>query len=112
MSHKHFQPQLFEIDVDQGDAGVVVRPRGELDLASTPDLRTILQNLCNKKASVLLDLSEVTFMDSSGLRLIWESDAAAKEHGLELALAAGPPEVMRVFELTGLRKRLNFTNVS
>jgi anti-sigma B factor antagonist len=112
MSHKHFQPQLFEIDVDQGDAGVVVRPRGELDLASTPDLRAILQNLCNKKASVLLDLSEVTFMDSSGLRLIWESDAAAKEHGLELALASGPPEVTRVFELTGLRKRLNFTDAT
>ena len=112
MSHKTFQTQSLDIDVDQADDTVVVRPRGELDLASAPDLRAVLQELRNKKASVLLDLSELTFMDSSGLRLIWETNAEARQHGLELALASGPPEVMRVFELTGLRKRLNFTDAS
>lgn len=112
MSHKNFQTQTLDIDVDQAEGGVVVRPRGELDLASTPDLRAILQEQYNKKASVLLDLSELTFMDSSGLRLIWDTAADAKQHGLELALASGPPEVMRVFELTGLKKRLNFTDAS
>ena len=112
MSHKNFQTQTLDIDVDHADGAVVVRPRGELDLASTPDLRAILQEQYNKKASVLLDLSELTFLDSSGLRLIWDTATAAKQHGLELALASGPPEVMRVFELTGLRKRLNFTDAS
>ncbi|MEA2445437.1 MAG: hypothetical protein QOJ12_2729 [Thermoleophilales bacterium] len=112
MSHKDFQPQSFDVDVDHADDRVVVRPRGELDLASAPDLRAILQQLRDKRASILLDLSELTFMDSSGLRLIWETDAEAKQHGLDLALASGPPEVMRVFELTGLRKRLNFTDGS
>jgi anti-anti-sigma factor len=112
LSHRDFQTQSLDIDVDQADDTVVVRPRGELDLASAPDLRAVLQELRNKKASVLLDLSELTFMDSSGLRLIWETNAEARQHGRELALASGPPEVMRVFELTGLRKRLNFTDAS
>jgi anti-sigma B factor antagonist len=112
LSRKNFQTQTLEIDVDRAEGAVVVRPRGELDLASTPDLRAILQEQYNRKASVLLDLSELTFLDSSGLRLIWETAAAAKQQGLELALTSGPPEVMRVFELTGLKKRLNFTDAS
>jgi anti-sigma B factor antagonist len=110
LSYKDFPTQSLDVDVEHGDGPAVVRPRGELDLASAPKLRAVLQDLRNKKASVRLELKELTFLDSSGLRLIWETDAAAREDGLTLTLSAGPPQVMRVFELTGLRKRLNFTD--
>jgi anti-sigma B factor antagonist len=101
--------KLFDIDVAHRNGAVVVAPRGELDMVTAPELRQILHELRRKKASVVLDLKELTFLDSTGLRLIWDADAASREDGLTLTLTVGSPEIMRVFELTGLTRRLNFT---
>jgi anti-sigma B factor antagonist len=101
---------LFDIDVEQRDGVVVVKPRGELDMVTAPHLRDILRDLRQKQASVLLDLGELTFLDSTGLRLIWDADAASREDGLTLTLTVASPDIMRVFELTGLNRRLNFAN--
>jgi anti-anti-sigma factor len=100
----------LEVDVEQRDGVHVVRPRGELDMFSAPALRDLLRNLRRLKASVRIDLREVTFMDSSGLRLIWDADAACKRDGIELTLVKGPPDVMRVFDVTGLAGRLPFVD--
>jgi anti-sigma B factor antagonist len=59
---------------------------------------------------VVLDLRGVTFMDSSGLHLVVDADAAARSAGWELLLIAGPPPVQRVFEITGLLDRLSFVD--
>jgi anti-anti-sigma factor len=98
----------FDIDVVHRDGVVVVRPKGELDLASAPELRKILDELCRQKANVLLELDELTFIDSTGVRLIWDIDAKSRQDGMSLQLTTGPPDVMRVFDLTGLTARLPF----
>jgi anti-anti-sigma factor len=103
---------LFDIDVEHRDGVVVVKPIGELDMVSAPQLRDILRELRQQKASVVIDLSELTFLDSTGLRLIWDADAAAREDGLDLTLTPGNPDVMRVFELTGLNRRLTFADLN
>jgi anti-anti-sigma factor len=113
LTRKHLQPdELFDIDVEQRDGVVVVRPIGELDMVTAPQLRDILQELRQKKASVVIDLKELTFLDSTGLRLIWDADAASRQDGLDLTLTVGNPDVMRVFELTGLTRRLNFADLN
>ena len=56
----------------------------------------------------MLDLRGVAFMDSSGLRLIAVSSQRAQELGRRLALVPGPEQVMRVFEITRMRERLDF----
>ena len=109
MPHDQTQANhLFDVDVERRDGVVVVQPTGELDMVTAPRLRDILRDLRHQKASVLLDLAALTFLDSTGLRLIWDADAAARADGLDLKLRPGNPDVMRVFELTGLNRRLNF----
>jgi anti-anti-sigma factor len=113
LTHEHAPTEgLFDIEVEHRDGVVVVRPVGELDLATAPQLRAILQELRRQKASVVIDLKDLTFLDSTGLRLLWDADAAAREDGMDLTLTVGRPDVMRVFEVTGLTRRLNFADLN
>jgi anti-anti-sigma factor len=50
----------------------------------------------------------LTFIDSTGLRLVLEWDSVARRDGLRLRLRPGPPAVQRVFEVTGVIERLPF----
>jgi anti-anti-sigma factor len=108
MSHMRNATDRFDVAVERRDGAAVVRPIGELDMASAPQLREIVGGLRHTHSSLLIDLKGVTFLDSTGLRLIWDVDAMCRHDGLDLKLAPGPPEVMRVFELTGLTRRLPF----
>jgi anti-anti-sigma factor len=57
---------------------------------------------------LILDLRDLYFMDSTGLRCILDCDAAARQDGFAIALIQGPPAVQRVFELTGTTAQLPF----
>jgi anti-anti-sigma factor len=96
--------------VRDGDLGRVA-VRGALDLATVPILEAELAAL--RQAGfrrVILDLGELGFMDSTGLRCILERDAEARQDGFSFALIAGPPAVQRVFEVTGMATRLTFVD--
>jgi anti-sigma B factor antagonist len=86
----------------------VVRARGELDLETADDLADSLDaRLWSGCEGVLVDLTEVRFMDSSGLRAIVLADRALGDEGLCLAVATeARSQVEGVLELTGLRERL------
>jgi len=92
---------------------VRVSPVGEVDLGTVGEIRKELRQL---KAigfmRLVLDLRRTTFLDSTGLHLILEECDAARADGAQLAIVAGPPEVQRVFELTGLRAQLPFSDVA
>ncbi len=84
-------------------------PVGELDLAAAPIVDGRLRELADDGSPALVvDLREVTFMDSSGLRLILAWDARAHGDGVEFALIRGSDSVQRVFELTRVAERLTF----
>ena len=101
-------PEQFDIDVDHKDGVVVVRPKGDLDIATTPLLDEILRDLAAKGASAVLDLEDVEFIDSSGLQTILTAHAASQRDGFGLTMLPGPPPVMKVFALAGLDDRLPF----
>ena len=61
---------------------------------------------------VVLDVRGVTFLDSTGLHLALEADAASRAQGWKFGLIGGPADVQRVFDLTGARARLPFLAAS
>ena len=75
---------------------------GEFDLESSPTVRAMLgEHLDEEVRRLVLDLRDVTFMDSSGLRTVVEAGRAAMGRGIGFAVAPGPPNVQRIFDMTG-----------
>jgi anti-anti-sigma factor len=81
----------------------VIALRGELDIATTPALRTrILTILADTTTPVIIDLSAVSFCDASGLALLVGTQRRARLHGLAVTLAAPRPNVAKLLRVTGL----------
>ena len=85
-----------------------VQVRGELDLSDAPELGRLLAAERAAGRDLVVDLRELTFIDSSGLAvLVWAAQSAAGSRRT-LRLVAPAPGVMRTFEVTGLRELLPF----
>jgi len=101
-------PRPFAVAVTPDRERVLVAPSGEIDLSTVPTLRKRLDEMQAAGYSrVVLDLRDVTFLDSSGLKMIL--DEMDKED-IEFAVIAGPAPVQRVFEITGILERLPFVS--
>jgi anti-sigma B factor antagonist len=98
---------IFEIErIDDTRCARLVL-RGELDLYAAPALDDAVVTLEGEKWPVLfLDLRELEFIDSAGLRLVMRTHARAKQDGRRLILIRGGENVERVLELTGLTGEL------
>lgn len=89
-----------------GDRERVIRLRGELDIESAPDLERALLRSRPAGARVVLDLAELKFMDSTGLRVLLRARAAADEGSWEISLRNVPPTIRRLFDMTGVHAAL------
>ena len=95
---------LFGTRVEGRDGVAVVTLRGELDVAAAPILRENLARVeASGAATIMLDLREVTFIDSSGLKEFLEARGRAKDNGHRLLMSGASPAAQRLFELTGTR---------
>jgi anti-anti-sigma factor len=95
-------PPIFSLDVAPGDGCTTVSVAGELDLATADEFsRAVRSGLV--RGAVLIDLREVTFMDSSGVRALNTALRESAERGRELRVSeAMHPSVVQVLELTGM----------
>lgn len=101
----------FTLEVDTGPGRTLLRLAGELDLGVTGELETALSDAEAAENGVLvLDLRALTFIDSTGLRVIVAAHARAAEGGRRLVVVRGPAEVQRVFELTHFAERLEMVD--
>ena len=89
----------------QGETAVIALA-GELDLAGAAALERELALL--QGGALVVDLRGLEFMDSSGLRAIVTSAQRAQDAGRRFALIPGAAQVMRVFDITRMRERLEF----
>jgi anti-sigma B factor antagonist len=81
----------------------VLRPRGEIDIAAVTRLRPTWLALADAgRPVVVVDLSEVTFMDVVGVGLLAALVNRQHAHGGQVHLRQVPPQVNRLLELTGL----------
>ena len=78
---------------------------GELDLASSPALEGELARAAGRQL-VIVDLRELEFIDSTGLRVLIGANNQAKEDGRRFALVRGLGQVQRLLGLTGLADQL------
>jgi anti-anti-sigma factor len=84
---------------------------GDVDIASADEIEARIRSAEAVQPSVILiDLREVSFLDSSGLRLILGAAARAESAGRRLVLVRGHERIQRVFELTNLLSRLEFVD--
>ena len=103
--------ERFRCEIAPQRERVRISPIGELDLATVPVVETHLSELqAAGFKQVTLDLREVSFLDSTGLRMILEWDAHSRADGFAFSLVAGPPTVQRLFELTQTTARLKFVD--
>jgi anti-anti-sigma factor len=102
---------IVDIDVQDRDGVVVVALSGELDISGTAQVEaTFREAETTGPAVMVLDLRGLTFMDSSGLRLVLEADMRARQQSRRLAIVPGPEPVHRVFLIALLDKRLEFVD--
>jgi anti-sigma B factor antagonist len=95
---------LFEIDVSSREGGVkLVALRGELDFDDAPRLGRVLDGLrAEGERRVVVDLSELTFIDSSGISVLVAAARAATVEQQAFVVAAPMPNVQRVFDIVSL----------
>ena len=100
------EPVPFRCDVAREGEVTRITLAGELDLSSAAKVEPLLRDKPTEQR--LLDLRELTFMDSSGLQLILAAHAAARREGATLQIVPGPPAVQRVFQICGVEHELRF----
>lgn len=91
---------MLEIEVDDSDGYTLCRPRGELDAYTVTSFREALGELATHPR-VVIDLSEVPFMDSAGLGALIGGIRRAREHGGDVAVACSRPTLTRLLHTTG-----------
>lgn len=97
------QPAPFRVDVHPERDTVRVVPVGELDLATGELLEQQLHELHSAGFDrVVLDLRELTFIDSSGIRVVVAEHQFAERVEHAFSLIGGPPPVRRALEVCGL----------
>ena len=99
---------IFDLRTSRDGQDVRIAFTGELDLASAGRVEEELAAIeRDAPARIVLDLRGLTFMDSTGLRLVAGADARAREAGRRVTIIQGPEAVRRVFEITRLDERLD-----
>jgi len=95
----------MKVSTSFSDGAAIVAISGEVDMFTSPDLRRELQRLTRDSVKrIVVDLSDVAFMDSSGIATLVQGLKESRPYGGELRLAAPGETVMRVLELANLTK--------
>jgi anti-anti-sigma factor len=82
---------------------------GELDINATAALEACLHEVCSHDtANLTIDLSQLTFMDSNGVRITLLARQLCQQHACHFQLIPGPPQIQLLFEVTGLLNSLPF----
>jgi anti-anti-sigma factor len=102
---------ILEVDTREQENAVHLALIGELDLSTVEKVEEELRRVEDGGAqTVVLDLSSLSFLDSTGLRTIVTADQRARKSGRRLAIVKGPDTVHRVFTITRLDERLEIVD--
>jgi anti-sigma B factor antagonist len=96
--------EQFNIEVRHEPDRIVLTLHGELDLVSAPRLQSEIESNTVEAAAdtLVLDLDDVHFIDSAGLRVVLAAHERTLERGRRLALTPGSPQVQRLLSIAGV----------
>lgn len=96
---------MLKIDITHPNRAALAAVAGEVDLYSSPQLRSALLKLAaGKPPAIVVDLAGVTYLDSSGLATLIEALQESAKYAGKFVLSGLRPEVRSVFELSRLDK--------
>lgn len=96
----------FDVQLKETPEAVTVYARGELDLAVAAQFRSVLEPLIPSKKALVLNLGELTYIDSTGMGiLIFVLKARTAGEG-NFSIEQVPAKIKRLFDLTGITKFL------
>jgi anti-sigma B factor antagonist len=99
--------RLLDFTTETEGTTVRLALTGELDIASAARVEQELERIEGEApATIVLDLRQLAFMDSTGLRVILAADARAREQSRRLVIVRGSATVQRIIEMTRLDERL------
>lgn len=94
---------------EAADDALIIALAGEFDLAMAEPVQEVLTRAMGELPDrLIVDLSKLTFIDSSGLQVIVDAYTRCRDGEPTLTIRPGPPNVQRVFELTNLVDYLPF----
>ncbi len=100
----------FRIDTTPDESGITIKLAGELDSATCGELvERFEQLLAGRPDGIAVDLHEVTFIDSAGLRAIIMIERVAHERGIKVAIRAATGPVAELLQLTGIREQVELS---
>jgi anti-sigma B factor antagonist len=100
---------MFMCWVQEGPLAPIVHVRGDVDLLTAPAFRACVHTTASRDTShggMIVDLSELEYIDASGLLTLEEGRQLCREHSRELVLVAVPPHVERILEMLKLTELL------
>lgn len=93
----------IQVEVQEVDSGVILRPIGDVDLARAPSLRTQIRQVQDSRPSrLVVDLTQVSYMDSSGVATLVEAMQVARRTDSDLVLCGLQDRVRSIFEIARL----------
>jgi anti-sigma B factor antagonist len=93
----------FGISEERREALSIIKPHGEIDVATAPGLRDYLDKVTGGDGGpIVVDLTAVTFIDSTGLGVLIGAQKHCDETERELRIVVTDPRIRKVFEITGL----------
>ncbi len=92
--------------IDKGTSGVLLL-EGRLDSSTAPDAEDIVMQMTEKYEELTLDLKDLVYLSSAGLRILKKAHVAMVKKGGKLIVRNANEMIMEVFEMTGFAGILN-----
>jgi anti-anti-sigma factor len=86
------------------DGVAVVMPPAEIDIVHAASFRAALADAAIGHPTLIVDLTQTAFCDSTGLRLLLQASDRAARDGGELRLVLASPQLLRIFSVTGFEQ--------
>ena len=103
--------EILDVETTEREGRIHLVLRGELDLSTVGKVQDELRRIEASSPPVLvLDLSKLTFLDSTGLRCLVTADERGRDGGRRVVIVRGPEPVQRVFSITRLEERLDMVD--